>query len=620
MLGFRSLFRTHDAPELVDVASQKLFEWLQHKRLDAAALVEGPDVEIGEDVWASLQRITDDIGSETMRARIVENRPAGSWTSELTVHNSPTGNRGWVWLDVHKPDDHGWTATPRLARTLVANLRVRDGDHLLTTVPTVAKESDVPAIVDALTDPHRRGLAFVAGTGHAAKVSEWRDTVDGLLDDTVGLASAWVLTADATDRFNYLVGRSHEARDGFVRTFVPGVTLRDTWDGERHRFLTSMSIDRSPERAHRRILGQRAREQMIAAKLPDALRDLDRLLRRRVDAALLDDLVATPLAVEPIPSAAQPEVFPPTTTVPPVPAPEPKSEPAGDQPAPEVPADAPSVVELQLGDLLRELVGSAELTVEGLARLGDMARTQRRAEAARARIRGRLEQLENEVEAEQLDREIAQEQLTALQLEHATSEEERAEAERQLRHVRAELSKLGRADVAWSEPDIDVRDVRPDTFTDLLERCGSLERIVFTGDPGKAEDLDRHGSRRSWAGKTWEALLVLEDYARVCATDGFSRDVAGYLTDTPAGCRTFSANRHAPTESDTVQQNPRYRVPRELRVPSDVDESERIFMGAHFKIAQSTTVSPRVHYLDATATTGMIYVGYIGPHLPTAAS
>ncbi len=43
-------------------------------------------------------------------------------------------------------------------------------------------------------------------------------------------------------------------------------------------------------------------------------------------------------------------------------------------------------------------------------------------------------------------------------------------------------------------------------------------------------------------------------------------------------------------------------------------------MGAHFKIAQSTTVSPRLDYLDATATAGVIYIGYLGPHLPTAAS
>lgn len=434
----------------------------------------------------------------------------------------------------------------------------------------------------------------------------------------MGLANGWVLTADATDRFNHLVGRSHEATAGFIRTFVPGVAVRDALDGKRHRFLTATSIDRSPERALRRILGQRAREQMIATKLPAALRDLDRMLRREVDTALLDDLVAAPFISAPsvVPPAA-PTGRPPTPPV--ISAPVPATPEEG--PAPEATellaaGEIPSHVQLQLSDLLRELVGSAELTVDGLAQLGAMAHAQRRAEAARERIRVRFEQLQNEVEAEQLELEIAQEELTTLQLEHATSEEERAEADRQLRFVRLELSKLGRPDVAWSEPDIDIRDVRPDTFAELLERCASLERIVFTGNVDTAQDLDRHGDRRSWAGKTWEALLVLEDYARLRVVDGFSRDVGGYLSDTPAGCRTFSANRHASTESNTVHHNPRYRIPRELPVPPEVDPTERAFMGAHFKIAQSARVSPRMHYLDATAATGCIYVGYIGPHYP----
>ena len=43
-------------------------------------------------------------------------------------------------------------------------------------------------------------------------------------------------------------------------------------------------------------------------------------------------------------------------------------------------------------------------------------------------------------------------------------------------------------------------------------------------------------------------------------------------------------------------------------------------MGAHFKIAQWATISPRMHYLDATARTQVIYVGYIGPHLPLSTS
>lgn len=78
----------------------------------------------------------------------------------------------------------------------------------------------------------------------------------------------------------------------------------------------------------------------------------------------------------------------------------------------------------------------------------------------------------------------------------------------------------------------------------------------------------------------------------------------------------------APTvaESEDVQRNPRYRKPRELRVPVEVDPSGTAFMGAHFKIAQSATISPRVHYLDATARTKVVYVGYIGAHLPLSTS
>ena len=92
MLGFRSFHRTHDTPNLLDVVSMEFFLWLRHKRYDAAALVPGPPVEIGDDVWGTLQHRADDIGTQTMRAQIVENPSKGPWTSELTTHDSPTGN------------------------------------------------------------------------------------------------------------------------------------------------------------------------------------------------------------------------------------------------------------------------------------------------------------------------------------------------------------------------------------------------------------------------------------------------------------------------------------------------------------------------------------------------
>lgn len=600
MLGFRSLLRTHDTPELLDVASTNLLRWLEHKRYDPAALTVGPPAQIGTDVWGSVQHHTDEAGSRTMRARIVENSRYGAWTSELTVHNSPTGNRGWVWLDIHKPDDHGWTATPRLARQLVRALPARDGAHLLNPHPVVIQEPHVGRVVAALTDPGRRGLAFVAGTDHTEDIASWRDSVEGLLDDTEGLANAWVLSPGATERFNYLVQRPHEVRPGFVRTYVPGVVIGNGLDAERHRYLTKRGIEQDPSRALRRVFGQRAREQMIEARLPNFLRDLDRILRRELDSELLEELTAPAPAPPPRP-VERPRPVPPTA-------------------APLEPLPGPVTLEGYLAVMLRGLTGSDELTVENLARVEAMARSAQRAETMRTRISARLEQLRGGVEEAQFERDLAREDLAIEQLERAAAEEERSDAERRLRHVQKELAVLGRADVAWSEADLDVRDIRPDTFVDLLDRFAELDHVVFTGDEDTALDLDKHGNARSWAGKVWDALLALDDYARVSLTEAYMRDVTGYLADTPAGCRGFSANRHASTESEDVHRNPKLRRPRELPVPPEIEESGRCFMGAHFKIAQSSKISPRLHYLDATARTRAIYVGYIGPHLPLSGS
>jgi len=69
--------------------------------------------------------------------------------------------------------------------------------------------------------------------------------------------------------------------------------------------------------------------------------------------------------------------------------------------------------------------------------------------------------------------------------------------------------------------------------------------------------------------------------------------------------------------SSTCRFNEKYAKHRMLPVPIEITAEETVFMGAHFKIAQSGLISPRMHYYDDTARSGKIYVGYIGPHLPT---
>jgi hypothetical protein len=428
----------------------------------------------------------------------------------------------------------------------------------------VGSELSCPAqspirVVDALTDPERRGLAFVAGTVPNRLVAEWRDIVELLLDDTVGLANAWVLSADATDKFNYLVGRSHEATAGFGRTYLPDMDVGNPLDGERHRFLTSGRIEPSPERAISRILGHRAREQMIGARLPVALRDLDRMLRRDVDTALLDELSPPVTPTSSAPLAPVRPSHPPAPAFQDSPSPKPAIPDYREHEDNVEPASPAALFESQLVGILSELLGTSEVTVDSLAQLGAMAKTAQRAEAAREGIRARLEELQDAVEEAELARDIIREELNAEQLEHVSADEERIEAERRLRFTRSELARLGRADLAWSEPELDIRDIRPDTFTELMERWNDFKYVVFTGDKGLTEDLDRHGNAGTWAGKAWEALLALDDYARISNLESYGRDVSGFLADTPQGCRSFSANRHTARESEGVQNNPRFR-------------------------------------------------------------
>jgi len=158
----------------------------------------------------------------------------------------------------------------------------------------------------------------------------------------------------------------------------------------------------------------------------------------------------------------------------------------------------------------------------------------------------------------------------------------------------------------------------PDSFADLVSRLGSLPSIVADGlDVEAALSLDDQETLGQWAKKTWQVLLALSDYAQATQHGRCDRDVHGYLRHTPDGCHNFSAQRHARDESDDVKTNGKYRKAREFPVPVSVDPTGRAFMGAHFKIAQRGLISPRVHYLDATSIDGNIYVGYIGPHLPT---
>ena len=290
MLGFRSLLRTHDTPDLLEITVCASSDGLARSgttragcvrtRLSKSAMVRGVPCSV-----IQMRPVSRRCEPGLSKAAAREPGPANS-LSRTRQRGTEDGVARY-----HKPDDHGWTGTPRLARSLVAELPARDGSHLLNRRPRLIRDHEVEEVINALGDPARRGLAFVASAVRGTNSQERLDDVEDLLDDTVGLANAWVLTADASERFNLLARSDHGVRPGFIRTYAPGVAWEERADAQRHRFLSRSTIQRVPASSLRRVLGQRARDQMANTRLPDYLRDLDRILRRESDDALLAGLL-----------------------------------------------------------------------------------------------------------------------------------------------------------------------------------------------------------------------------------------------------------------------------------------------------------------------------------------
>lgn len=201
------------------------------------------------------------------------------------------------------------------------------------------------------------------------------------------------------------------------------------------------------------------------------------------------------------------------------------------------------------------------------------------------------------------------------QLDEAAADLERRAAVETVLRLRKVLALDGRAADAWAAESEPVDD--PADYDNLIPRIDELEFVCFTGDRDPIEDLAEHNPLATWAGKAWDAAQVLDDYARAVLEGKHSGGMDAYLRNTPSGFRGYSRKNHAATESQDVHNNPKFRQQRVFRVPIELDAYGEVPMFAHFKLVTSKMISPRLHYLDATASTGMVYIGYIGRHLDT---
>lgn len=615
MLGYRSLFQVPGSDgDVLDQAIREFRHWLStkpYRTYDGDSPEFGVPCRFAEDATALLIQESLPDGTRSVRATLSEVNPAGRWTTQLTA-SAPRHRPPWVWIDVDAPAERAdgsqrrqWTSTPNLAKALLAELGATDGTMALGTRPERVFVDDIDRLVEIICDPDRRGLAFLAGTPEGLPIDRWIELVHEVLRDTAGLAGAFVMDAAATAAFAEAVGDTHAVPPGTIRTFRAAADPASALDARRHRILSTERLVNDEARYLRRLLGWRAREAGTEQPLP---RDVSRL-DARLEALTNQLLVARaapppPVTEQPTSAALDIDLTAPA------------------EPTEVAPSGASVVAEAEMLSLLaaavREATGAEvppeDVVQEVLRLVGAQAQLTARLVDEQA-LTERLEALTARLEEANAQLAETMRRLEDEQVDHAQTTDELYDVTRSRDHLRVELTRLGSAH-AWVDV-VDTAPARPETFGELVERFDEPPHLVFTGDPEQAISLDDYEPLGRWAGKAWEALQAAEGYAVAKAEGDFSGGMDTYLQQTPAGYCGYSSNRHARDESEQVRANDRFRRLRMFSVPARIDRNERAFMGAHFKIAQFGMISPRLHYLDATAIDGKVYVGYLGPHLPT---
>jgi hypothetical protein len=160
----------------------------------------------------------------------------------------------------------------------------------------------------------------------------------------------------------------------------------------------------------------------------------------------------------------------------------------------------------------------------------------------------------------------------------------------------------------------------PTSFEDLVFSIASIPFVEFTGSLDSVKDLDSQPGNTSGISRCWESLRALSDYARLKNDEKFSGSFYQYLQGTQHSGYLVSSGYFAHNESESVQNDPTLKSKRLFPVPTDRFSDGTAYMFAHAKLITGSSNSPRMHYLDDTAGTLKIYVGYIGTHLPTPAT
>lgn len=621
-VGYRSIFSLRHGQDAVRLAAEHFRSWLAHKGYGFMAVAPGVH-DIAEHAQLVVAELHPHDGSRAVRYRLTESSSAGEWVTTVTAHHDGKED-DWVWVDVNAPpstpgptasyerlvkdvDVAGawWTGVPHIVRVILSEADAHDGEMILSARPALVTAADVDGLISAICDPGRRGTALVAAPVPDVPAPRMIDHVERLTRECVGLAGIYVLDTGAAAKLDGSFAPSHSVPLGAIRTFLPEVDPASAVDARRHRVLLARTIAEQAPGKLAHLLGRANRSRALNLPLPSHVAQVDRLLSREEPAAVLRAIQEQP----PAPFARRP----------------------GDGAAGPAPAGQAAITAVRevaiAGELLTSLVsefqaGASRADLPGgpddmTARFRELLAEGRGVLRGHQEISRRLAALQDMLEEVEDDRDLIRARLDDEQLDHAETQAELLKAKLELDRLRGILSRAGRVDQTRAAA---AAAQSPGSFAELLERLDEhvLSCVTFTGDPKNALELDDFDPLGTWAAKSWDVLRVLDGYAAARRRGEFSKGVHAYLGHTPAGRPGYPPGAHSSQESEPVERTPRLRKLRVFPVPAGLHPDGAIFMGAHFKIARKGLISPRIYYYDDASRAGMIYVGYIGKHLPNA--
>lgn len=566
-------------------------------------------------------------GSHRQRATFTETNAAGDFTVAVSSSSLPNGRSGRETLVV----EASWSgadvgvavfevAPPRIVQQILERVRVKDGSTTLYSAPRMIHGDSVDEAVGAVFDPDRIAAVVIAGSLGVESDQQLVQLVGSLTKRSLGVATTFVLAADALDAFNVAMPAALQVHAGQVRTFEPGVDADFPEEGFRHRVLgpTTFARNISGARVTESLQKRHAastRRRIIEAELPrDVRRSLDLLDREatRLEREIRVDARVSAGAT--IQSAASPEQSAPSAD----PEVQDTSE-AKDRSTPD-PGHAtseplPRSIFRRISSFVRRVSGHSEISESSLDLVEQRMARQ---EADLQVLQELLDESAAGAEVLRSDLRVALAEKADLELEAAIEADEARKHQRDARILRERLKEAQHFEDTFVAPESDEW-APPVNIQELLLRLAdesspTFGRIVFTGDESTALAIESRDPVGRYAGHFWDYIRVLHDYSIARLRGGFAGSVHSYLTDSssPAGHKCTPA-RHASRESD--QTMTRWGSERVFPVPEDVVAEGRVVMPSHFKPTNENTFAPRMHYYDDIDNSGKIYVGYIGKHL-----